>query len=550
MPQVEQRGYFRIDLADNCNIRCIMCQAYNSMPVSAMNFLDFDTFVAQTRGELAKWTYIQLGNAAEATIHPRFPDFVRYIRSEAPQSYIYVVTNAKTLHKYASLINDAGRCIIQVSMDSVHKKTHEYIREGSGFERAIENLSLLDTSRTQVLVSFTLMRSNVQEYPEMTQFCKERGFEMSVFPMILRSENGVIPYNLLRESLWFDLEHLRIWLEQFYGKNYGVIIGAGSGASPYVPTEDQPWRYALTHYNTEYEFFCNAHYQDLSMDSRGVATLCGKLSLGLLSDTPLGEIWHSAQAGDFRMQVENGRVPCMTCDYRQRCLAPSMGQLDNHFSEELVSALSPETRQAIRYERTISDEEAQWLFVRDVSRKAGIFEIAGGGREWIARKVSPLENPGGYRFSDPLPAASRHELHEIMRTEADSGFYVQFLEPFGAYNLVKYRGKYWALPLVLGHLNITRENDREKPGILLADTLAELKSRCGPPEIYEPPRLLESLNGYNLVASEGKFWAIPLAFGPYDITRPENQTREGIKVAHSLEHLREICGPFQILSTV
>src|SRR6266851_1855354 len=138
MPEVKLRGYFRIDLADNCNIRCIMCQAYNSLPVSAMNFLDFDTFVAKTRGELGKWAYVQLGNVAEATIHPRFPDFLRYIRSEAPEARIHVVTNAKTLHKFAPLINEAGNCIVQVSMDSVHKATHEYIREGSNFERALE----------------------------------------------------------------------------------------------------------------------------------------------------------------------------------------------------------------------------------------------------------------------------------------------------------------------------------------------------------------------------------------------------------------------------
>jgi len=46
MPEIAQRGYFRLDLADKCNIRCIICQADDSLPVSAMNCLDFDTFVA------------------------------------------------------------------------------------------------------------------------------------------------------------------------------------------------------------------------------------------------------------------------------------------------------------------------------------------------------------------------------------------------------------------------------------------------------------------------------------------------------------------------
>lgn len=533
MPEVAQRGYFRIDLADNCNIRCIMCQAYNSLPVSAMNFLDFETFVANTRGELGKWAWVQLGNVAEATIHPRFADFLQYVRSEAPETQIHVVTNAKTLHKFASLINQAGNCTVQISMDSVHKQTHEYIREGSHFERALENMSILDTSRTRVLLSFTLMRSNVREYPDMVQFCQEHGYHMSVFPMIVRSENGVLPYNLLREGLWFDMGDLRRWLKQFYGTYYDIMVGTASGASPYVTG-----------------FSCNAHYQDLNMDARGTVNLCGKLSLGNLAHSTLHELWHSLEADEFRLQVETDRGPCMTCDYRQRCLSPSMATLDNHFSEELNAALSEETREAIGYDRALSDDQARWLFVRDVGRKVGIFEIAGGGREWVARRVIPLENPGGYRLGDTLTAGTRHELHERMTEDADSGLYVRFLEPYGRYNLVKYHRKYWALPVALGHLNITHEADRQKPGILIADTSEELKALCGPGGVYEPPRLVESLNGYNLVAFKRKFWAIPLTFGPYDLSQPENQTRKGIQVAHTLKHLRRLCGPFPVLMTV
>src|SRR5260370_23146519 len=208
-----------------------MCQAYNSMPVSAMSLLDFDPFVANTRGELGKWAWLQLGNVAEATIHPRFADFLRYVRSEAPETQIHIVTNAKTLHKFAACINQVGYCTVQVSMDSVRKDIHEYIREGRNFESAVKNMSMLDTSRAQVLVSFTLMRSNVGEYAEMVPFCRERGYHMSVFPMILRSENGVLPYNLLRESLLVDMEHLLVCLNQFYGASHDVMVGTASAVS-------------------------------------------------------------------------------------------------------------------------------------------------------------------------------------------------------------------------------------------------------------------------------------------------------------------------------
>src|SRR5215831_1490848 len=251
------RGYLRLDLADNCNIRCIMCQAYNGLSVSAMQFMDFDLFVRQTEGHLGEWSTIQLGHVAEATIHPRFSDFLRYIRAQSGAT-IHIVTNGMLLTRCAPVINEVGNCLVQVSMDSVHKETHEYIREGSHYDRLVAALDLLDRTRNRVLLSFTLMNSNIKEYDDMVDFCRSRGFSMSTFPMILRDERGIIPFRLLKESLWFNREALSGWLRKHYGKDYGRIVhGAAPGTA-----------------NTEVnEFTCNAHNLDLTIDAAGNAVL-------------------------------------------------------------------------------------------------------------------------------------------------------------------------------------------------------------------------------------------------------------------------------------
>jgi len=136
------RCYLRIDLANNCNIRCVMCQAYNGLARSDVAFLNFDVFVRQTKGHLKDWQTIQLGNVAEATIHPKFGDYLRYVRSES-DAVIHIVTNGKLLARYSELINEVGNCLVQVSMDSLKKATHEYIREGSDYDRVMANLPLL-----------------------------------------------------------------------------------------------------------------------------------------------------------------------------------------------------------------------------------------------------------------------------------------------------------------------------------------------------------------------------------------------------------------------
>src|SRR5262249_48200422 len=155
-----------------------------------------------------------------------------------------------------------------------------------------------------------------------------------------------------------------------------------------------------------------------------------------------------------------------TCDYRQRCLAPSMSRLENHFSETIFSALSERTRQAIGYERTISDEEALRLFLSEASEQFGIFDIAQVGKQFKARRVT---SPGAHASEAvELAAATRHQLHDLMCGATQSPLECRLLETYDPYNLVAYLGKFWALPRALGHVNLTLESERSRPGILTA----------------------------------------------------------------------------------
>ncbi|MEQ1811911.1 MAG: radical SAM protein [Terricaulis sp.] len=514
------RGYLRLDLADNCNIRCVMCQAYNDLPVARMKFMDFDNFVTRTRGQLGEWSIIQLGNVAEPTVHPKFLDFLRYIRAESDAT-IHIVTNGKLLHRHADVINQTGGCLVQVSMDSVHKRTHEYIRKGSSYDRLVNNLDMLDRARTQVLLSFTLMNSNIDEYDDMIEFCRARNFQMSAFPMILRDEHGVLPLSLMKESLWFNRTALHSWVQRHYGSDHGdIVFGAAPGTS-----------------NGGIDAFtCDAHVKDLTIDSVGTTVICGKVMLGSLEDQNLDTLWLSAEANEFRRQVDDDRAPCMTCDYRQRCIAPSMTLLENHFTSQINLVLSAETKQAIGYNRNISDEEAASRFIEDVSDDLGVFDIqerADG--TFCARRMGTTTN------APELVANTRHELQAAMVAEVVSRYDIVLVEgSFLGHNLVRYLGKYWGIPESLGRVNISREADRERPGVLVRDSMEELRLAIESVPAFECelPQLLHTQPPYNIVAYRSEFWALPLALGPVDLVQEARQPREGVIVAQTLDELR------------
>ena len=506
--------HLRIDLADNCNLRCIMCQGYNSLPKSRVKFLDFERFAARTEGQLTNWSYVQLGNQAEPLIHPHFGQFLKFVRAQS-KATITVATNGKLLHRFADLINQAGNCSIVVSLDSINKTTHEYIREGSQFDRVVANLGLLDRARTEVVLSFTLMNANIDEYREMVRFGQDHGYRIAAFPMILREDQNIVPYNLLVESLWFNLNKLRNWLRDFYGKDYDKTVrGAATGIT-----------------NTALdEFNCNAHREHLTIDGQGEAILCGQARLGNLADLSLSELWQSSTAAEFRRAVDRNRSPCLMCDYRERCLAPSMSRIENHFSVSIGNTLSAETKKAIGFDRAISDQEALELFIADLGDRIGVFDIKRSGGGYTAQRIPA----NGRKDGEPmLQADSRHELHEQMCRVAASPHHVVLLETYHSYNLVSYLRRFWAAPLLLGHLDLTRDADRAKPGILSADTLEELKGKCDATTLMpktnrwrsapgnltaSQPHLLETnFHGFNLVWYRGHVYALAVSLGPVDL---------------------------------
>ena len=449
------RGYLRFDLTDNCNLRCIMCQAYNDTPPSALQCANFEAFVKATKGSLDKWGTIQLGNVAEPLINPRFADFLRYIRSETCAT-IHIVTNGNLLGRYADVINEVGNCLIQVSVDSINEKTHEYIRTGSKYNHVFSNIKKIKMGSNRVLLSFTLMNCNIGEYPDIIEFCKVNGFLISAFPMMLRDHRGVIPLQLVKESLWFNKKGLEHWIEAHYGNSYGkTVIGNATGNRSEKLDE----------------FNCQAHKTDLIVDVLGTASLCGKVSIGSIYSHGLEKAWSCDQSNTFRLSVDQDRSPCMDCDYYKRCLNPSMTLLDNHFSENIVNFLDTSTRASISFDRKISDAEAMNIFIRTLSKTFGIYEITERENEFEARRVFDVNN-----FGETLKAVKKHELQKKMMDQICAPFNCVLVEEgFRGYNIVSYMGRFWGLPQTLGCLNIAQQADREKPGVLVAGAFDELK---------------------------------------------------------------------------
>ena len=101
-------------------------------------------------------------------------------------------------------------------------------------------------------------------------------------------------------------------------------------------------------------------------------------------------------------------------------------------------------------------------------------------------------------------------------------------------------------------MNLSLQNDREREGVLVADSIEEIHQAIddaplaaidlaqtlrGMPAL--PPQLIETgYGGYNIVAYDGRAWGLPQAFGQMNIVLRSDREREGVLVADSVDALR------------
>jgi hypothetical protein len=130
-----------------------------------------------------------------------------------------------------------------------------------------------------------------------------------------------------------------------------------------------------------------------------------------------------------------------------------------------------------------------------------------------------LHNPWLSEIAEDIKRRLQHRLR---------GGAIELIGETPAFNLVQAGPQYLAVSKTLGPTDLFVERLGERdliPVIFSAKTLEAVKEKIEQfvPRVYECPRLLESLQGYNLVEYEGIVWIVAIAAGPVDLTNPDTK---------------------------
>jgi len=329
-----------IEPTETCNLRCRMCHV-SYMKVKKPPLLDVNLL---EKLNCMKGKYVKIGSAFEPMIHPDFKEIMKWIiRNDCEME---IITNAtKLTRENRSVLSDARLHTLQLSFDGIRKATFEHIRRRANHEIIIDNIlktkGELGHKDTYFAINSTMMRSNMNEIPEIIRFWDLNGIdEVRFIVMVIRDEAS----ELLGESLYpirneyFSLldtaaEELirtrrKISIRSPYYKKSPLkdlypdrfiedTVVSENKLSRFVPLPHQ--KYQLGEY-PGMPLPCRSPFTSARILANGDVQLCYKFTIGNLHDSSFEDIWFGRIAQKTRRELMKNAHHCNNCDHYRFCL--------------------------------------------------------------------------------------------------------------------------------------------------------------------------------------------------------------------------------------
>lgn len=159
-----------IEVTNFCNCHCQMCPQHSRNPNIAINrkkgVMDLKLF-KKIIDEVSRYgnTVVSMIGAGEPMLHPDLECMVRYAKEGGNKTHIITNGQLLTPEGSAKLIHAKLDCI-GISIDGATKATHEKIREGSKFDKVVNNVEQLLKLKKQLHSPIPLVRIMMVEMEE------------------------------------------------------------------------------------------------------------------------------------------------------------------------------------------------------------------------------------------------------------------------------------------------------------------------------------------------------------------------------------------------
>ena len=464
-----------------CNLRCRMCH------VSYMPDEPRPMFPAELAGKLQGLvgTEILLGSGFEPTMNKGFAQIVRTLTRIGLR--IELITNGTLLDDDTiAALADADVRLLVISFDGARRETYEHIRRRASYDHTLERVRLLKrrmAPATLCAANCTVMRANVEEVGESVTLWDEIGFDQIRFiAMVVRNPvmeaESIFP---LRERYHANLDAAA---EELIARRRRISM-----ASPYfhqsrlrlthpdkvvgpVVVSGNPDTRKIAELRADYQLGagpgmtwpCRSPWTFARILPTGDVELCFKFVVGNLRERAFKDIWFGEAATAVRARVIAETTICPACDHYRFCLRGSAIATDDP-----ASYVAPQTSALPRLVESIG--------AHNIISWRGRYVALPRGLGTVDVHRADLESLPDTFVTDTLAAARRAARDWIARNELSAP--PRFLESVGAYNLVQWSGRYYALHQALGRIELDRIDAAGLPGVIVADSFRGAQAAAG-----------------------------------------------------------------------
>jgi len=225
----------------------------------------------------------------------------------------------------------------EISLYGATAKTHDYITRVKGsFELTVEAIKGLIEKGIEVLIKFSLMKSNVKEYKEMKVLSEKLGAKCKIGPGLTPKKDGSL------DPLQYDLSFEEI--------------------EKYLSKEDFELSYLLEKQKKDplYRFRCKAGLAVCSISPSGIMYPCVimPMAVGDLRKKSFKEIWNTEPSYELKRlrNLTSADLPtCSKCDLAPFCVrCPGVVYLE---TGDIVGASSSACRYAQWREHSKNQKE-------------------------------------------------------------------------------------------------------------------------------------------------------------------------------------------------
>lgn len=168
------------ELANNCNLECVMCNPYTSSAIQNNCNLNINystpyniSIVNEIEEFIPHLTHVNF-IGGEPFLIPIYYSIIEKILSINNKIRFNISTNGTILNDKVKNILKKGQFDISVSVDSIKKETYETIRKNANFDMLMENLRFFNDYCKKNKTFFSIMvcpiKQNAFEMPELIKY--------------------------------------------------------------------------------------------------------------------------------------------------------------------------------------------------------------------------------------------------------------------------------------------------------------------------------------------------------------------------------------------